>query len=213
MAGQTQRGQSPEGQTSPARSEAQRGQSPEGHNRPSEVRALRARQDPARSEPRGPQDPARSEPSVSVKSRHETVPQPEGQSANRPVCLVTQPSPVSCHRPRASRSSSRGRGVGLVFLFLAPSFSSLFFRFSVLVSRGFLGAGGARLPLRPSEGLAGVVVPHLLVAVRFPPTCEGSGTRGSGRRPKNRAFFQVSLQYFVRSWVLLYLLGCSGTSP
>ena len=38
-------------------------------------------------------------------------------------------------RPRASRSSSRGRGVGLVFLWCAPSSSSLFCRFSVLVSR------------------------------------------------------------------------------
>ena len=47
------------------------------------VRALRARQDPARSEP-----------SVSVKNRHEPVPQPEGQSASRPECLATQPFPV-----------------------------------------------------------------------------------------------------------------------
>ena len=37
-----------------------------------------------------------------------------------------------------------------------------------------------------------MVVPHLLVAVRFPPTREGSSTKGSGRRPKNRALFQVS---------------------
>ena len=72
-----------------------------------------------------------------MKNRHEPVSQPEGQCANRPVCLLTQPSPVCFHRPRASRSSSRGRDVGLVFLFLAPSFSSLFFRFSVLVSRVF----------------------------------------------------------------------------
>ena len=33
---------------------------------------------------------------------------------------------------------------------------------------------------------------HLLVAVRFPPTREGSGTKSTGRRPKNRAIFQVS---------------------
>ena len=56
-----------------------------------------------------------------------------------------------------------------------------------------------------------MVEPHLLVAVRFHPTREGSGTKGSGRRPKNRAFFQVSPQY-VCSWVLPFLLGCSGTS-
>ena len=37
---------------------------------------------------------------------------------------------------------------------------------------------------------------HLLVAVRFPPTQEGSGTKSSGRRPKNRASFQVSPSVF-----------------
>ena len=74
----TQRGQSPEGQV-----KTQCGQRPEGQTRPSVVRALRARQDPARSEP-----------SVSVKNRHEPVPQPEGQSASRPECLVTLPFPV-----------------------------------------------------------------------------------------------------------------------
>ena len=54
-----------------------------------------------------------------------------------------------------------------------------------------------------------MVEPHLLVAVRFPPTREGSGTKGSGRRPKNRAFFQVSLQYVCS--IAVFLLGCSGT--
>ena len=68
--------------------------------------------------------------SVSVKSRHEPVPQPKGQSASRPERFLTLPSPVCFLRPRASRSSSRGRGVGLFFLWCAPSFSSLlsFFR-------------------------------------------------------------------------------------
>ena len=52
----------------------------------------------------------------------------------------------------------------------------------------------------PSEGFAGVVVPHLLVAVRFLPTSrEGSGTMSTGRNPENRTSFQVSLQY-VRRW-------------
>ena len=159
---QTQRGQRPR-----VAGRTQRGQSPKGQTRPSEVRAQRATTDPARSEPQGPdktqrgqspeghngpsvvkgpgwpirpsvvRGPARSEPSVSVKNRHEHVPQPEGQCASRPVCLLTQPSPVCYHRPRASRSSSRGRDVGLVFPLFAPSFSSLFFRFSVLVSRVF----------------------------------------------------------------------------
>ena len=69
--------------------------------------------------------------SVSVKNRHEPVPQPKSQSASRPERLLTQPS-IIFFRPRASHSSSRGRSVGLVFLWFAPSFSSLFFRFSVL---------------------------------------------------------------------------------
>ena len=67
-------------------------------------------------------------------SRHEPEPQPKGQSASRPERLVTQPCPACFSRPRASRSSSLGSGVGRVFLWCAPSFSSLFFRFSVLVS-------------------------------------------------------------------------------
>ena len=152
----TQRGRRLEGQTRPSevrvlrtsqdpawskasrQAKTQRGPSPQDKSRPSVVRALRPRQDPAWSEAqRGQTDPARSEPTVTVKSRHEPVPQPEGQSASRPVCLVTHPCPGCFLRPRASRSSSLGRGVGLAFLFLAPSFSSLFCRFSVLVSREF----------------------------------------------------------------------------
>ena len=50
-----------------------------------------------------------------------------------------------------------------------------------------------------------MVVPHLRVAVRFPPTREGSGTKSTGRRPKNRASFRYPLRYLVRSWVLPYL--------
>ena len=99
-----------------------------------------------------------------MKSRHEPVSLPEGQSASRPERLASaeaQDPPLPL----------------LVFLWCAPSFSSLFCRFSVLVSRELSGSRGAQQPLRPSEGLAGVVVPHLFVAVRFPPTREGSGTK------------------------------------
>ena len=56
------------------------------------------------------------------------------QCASRPVCLATLPCPVCFSGPRASRSSSLGRGVGPVFLLSVLSFSSLFCRFSVLVS-------------------------------------------------------------------------------
>ena len=59
-----------------------------------------------------------------------------------------------------------------------------------------------------------MVEPHLLVAVRFLPTREGSGTKSSGRRPKNRATLQVSpLSILVRSLgiaVLIYLWDVLG---
>ena len=71
-----------------------------------------------------------------MKNRHEPVPQPKGQSGSRPERLLTQPCPDCFSRPRASC----GRGVGLVFLWCAPFFSSLFFRFSVLVSRELSGS-------------------------------------------------------------------------
>ena len=109
-----------------------------------------------------------------MKSRHEPVPQPKGQSASRPERLVTQLFPDCFFRPRASRCCSRGRGVGLVFLWCVPCFSSLFFRF---FRAGFLGVV-KKQGVRSShsghpEGLAGVVVSHLLVAVRFPPDLRG----------------------------------------
>ena len=54
---------------------------------------------------------------------------------------------------------------------------------------------------------------HLLVAVRFPPTREGSGTKSSGRRPKNRAILQVSTSVFGTQpgiAVLIYLWDVLG---
>ena len=91
--------------------------------------------------------------SVSVKSRHELVPQFKGQSVSRPERLVTQPCPDCFSRPRASRSSSRGRCVGLVFLSCAPSFSSLFFRFSVLISRELSGSRGCAVATSAIRGV------------------------------------------------------------
>ena len=145
-------------------------------------------------------------------SRHEPVPQPEGQSASRPECLVTQPCPDCYSRPRASRSSSLGRGVGLVFLLCAPSFSSLFCRFfragfsGVVLKQGVRGShfGHPR---------GGVVVPHLRVAVRFSPTREGSGNKSTVLRPKNGATLQVSPSIFgslLGIAVFIYLLDVLG---
>ena len=67
---------------------------------------------------------------MSVKSRHEPVPQPEGQSASLPNLAQTVFPGRGRHVPAPAGGAS-----GLVFLLCAPSFSSLFFRFSVLVSR------------------------------------------------------------------------------
>ena len=61
-----------------------------------------------------------------------------------------------------------------------------------------------------------VVEPHLLLAVRFPPTREGSGTKSSGRRPKNRATFQVSLLsiwYAAGIAVLIHLWDVLSSVP
>ena len=57
---------------------------------------------------------------VPCLSRHEPVPQPKGQSASRSERLVTHPCPDCFFQVAASRSSSLGRSVGLVFLLVLP---------------------------------------------------------------------------------------------
>ena len=98
---------------------------------------------------------------------------------------------------------------------LPPSLlSSVFFRFSVLVSRELSRSRVCAVATSAIRGLAGVVVPHLLLVVRFPPTREGSGTKNSGRRPNYRATFQVSLLsfWYAAGYCRTYLLvGCSGS--
>ena len=176
---QTQRGLSPEGQTrpsevraqrattDPARSEprgpqqTQRGQRPEGQTRPSDVRALRAKQGPAWSKAQSGQSLKRPDRPSEVRALRvceeqtrtcATARRPESQQASAPR---NPTSPLSVFlRPRASRSSSRGRGVGPVFLWCAPSFSSLFFRFSVLVSRGFSWSRGCAVATPAIRGVS-----------------------------------------------------------
>ena len=92
--------------------------------------------------------------SVSVKSRHEPVSLPESQSASRPERLVTQPCPDCSSRPLASRPSFCGRGVGLVFLWCALPFSSLFCRFSVLVSRELSRSRGCAVATSAIRGVS-----------------------------------------------------------
>ena len=118
------------------------------------VKGLRARQGPARSKAQGGRsDPARSEPRGPNKAQRGQRPSEvralrvcEEQTrtcvtARRPVCQQASVPPNPTFP--CSVFTSRGRHVpapaggasGLSFFFLAPSFSSLFCRFSVLVSR------------------------------------------------------------------------------
>ena len=51
-----------------------------------------------------------------------------------------------------------------------------------------------------------MVDPHLLVAARFLPTREGSGTKSTRRRPKSRCYSSgIPREYLVRCWVWPYL--------
>ena len=60
-------------------------------------------------------------------------------------------------------------------------------------------AAGVRSSLRPSEGVAGVVVSHLLVAVRFPPDFERAvAPRAQGADPRTAHPSGIPLQYVVR---------------
>ena len=114
------------------------------------------------------------------------MPLPEGQSASRPECLATQPFPDCFYRPQASRSSSRGRGVGLVFLWCAPSFSSLFCRFSVLVSRELSRSRKCAVATSAIRGVSRGGCAASPCSGKVHPDSRGqSGTKSSGRRPKN----------------------------
>ena len=74
-----------------------------------------------------------------------------------------------------------------------------------------LEAGGAQCPLRPSEGLAGVVVPHLRVAVRFPPTSRGQWHQEHRAPTQEPSIFSgISQQYRCINFLVGY--PCSGSS-
>ena len=146
-----------------------------------------------------------------MKSRHEPVSLPEGQ----PERLETQPCPDCFSRSRASRSSSLGRGVGLVFLSCAPSFSSLFFRFSVLVSWSCLEAGGGAVASPAIRGVSrggcvasprsGKVLSQLERAV---------APRAQGADPRTAHPSGIPLQYRCTFfWWDIYVLGLRFLAP
>ena len=114
--------------------------------------------------------------SVSVKSRHEPVPQPEGQSASRPERLVTQPCPLTVFPGRGRHVPAPAGGTsGLFFLWCAPSSSALSsFVFPCWFPGSCLEAGRCAVATPAIRGVSrGGCVPHLLVAVRFPPDSKG----------------------------------------
>ena len=142
---------------------------------------------------------------VPCLSRHESVPLPKGQSANGPERLVSVEAQVSPTQPCPCLS----------FCGVLPR-SPLFFRFSVLVSRVLSGSRECAVATSAIRGLARVVVPHLLVSLRFHQTSrEGTDTKCTGSRPKNRASFRYHLT--VRGaqmaiavliyWLDIYVLG------
>ena len=96
-----------------------------------------------------------------------------GQSASRPERLVTHPCPDCFSRPRSSRSSSCGRGVGLVFQWCAPSFSSLFFRFSVLVPRELSRSWGCAVATPAVRGVSQGGCAAFPCSGEFPPDSRG----------------------------------------
>ena len=141
-----------------------------------------------------------------MKSRHEPVPQPEGQSASRPERLVTQPCPDCFSRPRASRSSSRGRGrracLSVVCSLLLFSLLSFFRAVSQELSRSrvcaaatsaFRGVGRGGCAASPCIG-------------KVLPDSRGQWHqehRAPSQEPRN--FSGILPQYVVRRWVLPFL--------
>ena len=96
---------------------------------------------------------------MSEKSRHEAVPLPSGQSSSRPERLVSAEARVSPTQPCPAS--------------LSVVCSHLLFSLLSFFRAGFLGVvlkHGCAVATSAMRGLSGVVVPHLLVAVRFPPT-------------------------------------------
>ena len=137
---------------------------------------------------------AQREVSVSVKSRDEPVPQPKGQSASRLERLSTQPSADRPPRPRASRSSYRGRGIGLFFVV------SLFFRFSVLVSRELSRSRRCAVATSTIRGVSRGGCAASPRSGKVPPDWRGQWYQ-EHRAPTQEPRIP---QYVVRSWVLPY---------
>ena len=114
-------------------------------------------------------------------------------------------------RSRASRSSSRGRGVGPVFRLFAPSSSSLFFRFSVLVSRVLSWSRRCALATSAIRGVSRGGCAASPCSGEVPPDLRGQWHQEHRAPTQEPGILQVSPYSFV---VLNFLVGylCSGSS-
>ena len=124
-------------------------------------------------------------------------------TAQRPECQkATAPRypPLPCLLFFQVGSSSLGRGVGLVFLWCASSFSSLFFRFSVLVSRELSRSRGCAVA--PARGVSRGGCAASPCSGKVPPDSRGQWHqehRAPTQEPRN--FSGISPQYLARSWL------------
>ena len=145
---------------------------------------------------------------VSSTSRHERLPlstrrackQGRAGAPSLPcrICLLcTARGQADCSsRPRASRSSSRGRGVGPVFRLFAPSFSSLFFRFSVLVSRVLSWSRRCSVAISAIRGVSRDGCAASPCSGKVPPDSRGQWYQEHRAPTQEPRIFQVSPSVF-----------------
>ena len=150
-----------------------------------------------------------------MKSRHEPVPQPTGQSASTPKFLVTQPcldcffqaAGVTFQLPREGRRACLSVVCSLLLFSLLSFFRA---GFPGVVQKQGLCCSHFGHPRGWSGWLCRISLKRQ-GSIRLR---EGSGTKSTGRRPKNRASFRVALQYVRRWYGAGYgrIYRCSGSS-
>ena len=162
---------------------------------------------------------------VSSTSRHERLPLSTRRACKQGrtgapslpcrICLLCSArGQADCSsRPRASRSSSRGRGVGPVFRLFAPSFSSLFFRFSVLVSQVLSWSRRCAVATSAIRGVSRDGCAASPCSGKVPPDSRGQWYQEHRAPTQEPRIFQVSPSVFGTQLgiaVLIYLWGVLG---
>ena len=118
--------------------------------------------------------------------------------------LVIQPCPDCFSRPRASRSFSRMRGV-----------SSLFCRFSVLVSLELSGSRGCAAATSAIRGVSRGGCAASPCSGKVPPDSRGQWhqePRAPSQEPRNFSGIPLSMWYAAGYCRTYLLVGCSGSS-